>query len=243
MSSYLKKGFLIFRGGVASGLFSKRQIHRYPHSDKAGQPADHVGDGLGQKHAVHPKAPGGQKKRQGRHDDDLAKQREKDCLFGAVQGDGHRLTDELKRHTEKGGKVKPEGGNTRGQQRGLTVEDMNKEGGYRHHNGPHDDRIPQGCHGGEANPCAHSAVFPRAVVVAKHRLATVGDARHRHGDDLPHRVDDGHDADVQITAHPLQGGVAEYLHQRVGERHDKAGGTKAENAPHPLPMKAQSGKV
>lgn len=66
-----------------------------------------------------------------------------------------------------------------------------------------------------------------------------GEAVHRRLGDLPDRVENGHNADVHVSAKLLEGGVAGHLYQAVGKAHNKGGEAQGGDPPHPAGGQAQ----
>lgn len=81
-------------------------------------------------------------------------------------------------------------------------------------------------------------MLPGSVVKAGHRLATVVQPVNGHHHHLPDGVENGHDADIQITAVELEGGVAHHLDQAVGQVHEKAGQAQGHDPFCPCPVQA-----
>lgn len=78
---------------------------------------------------------------------------------------------------------------------------------------------------------AHAAVGLRAVVEADDRRRAVCDRHDRRLRDLPHGIQHGHDADINIAAEREQRRVARDLHEAVRERHHKARNAECRDAP------------
>ena len=213
-------------------LGGQAAVKGHPHGDETGQPADGVGDGLGPEDAGGAHPPLGQQDGQGGHDHRLAQQREEDGPLGAPQGGKAGLAHKLEGHEEEAEEILFQGHLAGLQHGGVTGEDGYQQMGHGDDQRPGQDGVARAQQGGEPDALPHPAVALGAEVVAQHRLGTAGDAVDRQGQNLPHRVQDGHDADVQIAAPDPQGGVAHHLYQAVGGGHDEAGHSQPQDIPH-----------
>ena len=116
----------------------------------------------------------------------------------------------------------------------LPVEDADKERRKPVHESPCHNCIQDTDHGHEYNGLLYPFILPGSVVIPQHGLGTVGQAVYRHGNNLPDRVDYGHDSHIEVSAEFLEGhGIIHDLYKTVCNRHGKSGHSQAHDAKQP----------
>ena len=97
-------------------------------------------------------------------------------------------------------------------------------------------------HGHEYNGLLYPFILPGSVVKPQHGLGAVGQAVYRHGNDLPDRVDYGHDSHIEVAAKFLEHGIIHDLYETVGDGHGKPGHTQAYDAKQPAAVQPHGGR-
>ena len=110
-----------------------------------------------------------------------------------------------------------------GEQFGIRIENVHDRPRQHEDGGPAEKHVGHGDGRGEADDFANAADLARAVVVADDWLRSVGESVQRQRDNVAHRIDDGHDADVNIAAVNAEHIVRCDLDDAVGRLHDKTG--------------------
>lgn len=105
----------------------------------------------------------------------------------------------------------------------LGIENMDKKDGEQVQDTPDCGSINDTADGHETDGRFYPIIFIRAVVKADNRLGAVCNAGHRHGDDFADGVDNRHDAYIKIPTVDGERGVADHLHNTVGDCHHEIG--------------------
>lgn len=205
-------------------LIAGQSTHGPEHGAIAAESADEIGDRFGEKDAGDAQpADLRQNDRQRHDDDDLAEEREKRRLLALAESDEGALADGLKCHEEKSEEKYVEHRHAFGEQFGIRIENVHDRPRQHEDDGPTEKHVGHGDRRGETNDFADAADLARAVVVADDWLRSVGESVQRQRDNVAHRIDDGHDADVNIAAVNAEHIVRCNLDDAVGRLHDKTG--------------------
>ena len=104
-------------------LFTQPAINRKDHGDKTGCSADKIGDGFGEKDAVHSKAGDvGQDQSERDYNNSFAQEGEENGEFCFAQSCKYTLPAKLKGHHKETEKIKTQGGNAVFQEGGIAVK-------------------------------------------------------------------------------------------------------------------------
>ena len=215
-----------------------------PHGQIARQTADAVGHRLCRKHAAHAEIPAvRQQQSQGHNNERLAQEREEHRVFRPAQRAERTLTGILECHHHKAEKVNVQRRNSRRDQFRVLIENADEQGREKRDQYPDKHGVPDSDLRHKTDSVSGALVQPRAVVVADGGRCTVRDGEHRRLCDLAHGVKYGHDADVQIAAEIAQSSIARHLHERIRERHDKAGDAEHGNALDTVPVRPETAEI
>ena len=205
---------------------------RAPHRDIARKSADQIGDRLGRKNTVYAESGNARQHKCERNDDErLAQKREENRKAGPVQRLECALTGILERHHDKAEEIDVKRRDRRAQHGGILIEDPDKSRREQRDQQPAQRGIAKSNLRHKPDGAAHAAVGLRAVVEADDRRRAVCDRHDRRLRDLPHGIQHGHDADINIAAEREQRRVARDLHEAVRERHHKARNAERRDAP------------
>ena len=193
---------------------AKFAIHGHNHGNKACQSTDGIGNRLRNKHTMHAQSKQiRQDQSQRNYDNNLSENREKHRMFCLSKCRKRRLSAKLKRHKEKSEEIQMHCRNSKRQRITTSAKHPDKRSRNRGNQPPdcqciHDRNSRHG-----PNRLFHTLIFLCTVVVAKHRLTGAGKSLHRQRNNLPHRIDNCHNADIHISAVGLQRRVAHHLYR------------------------------
>ena len=91
------------------------------------------------------------------------------------------------------------------------------------HQAPGGGRVDNGYHRDKDNGLFHPLIFLRPIVKPHNGLRTVGQTLDGKRDNLPHGINHGHHAHIEIPAAAGQAGVIHHLNKAVGHGHGKTG--------------------
>ena len=151
----------------------------------------------------------------------------------------NRLGGKLKRHEAETEEIQMHRRHADGEQVRVCIEDGEKKVREQRDQSP----CKQGI-GGQQSRQKHNCLadtFQQSgtVIEADDRLRAACDAVDRKHNNLPHGVEHGHDADVQISAEDLQCAVAGNLYKAVCDVHREAGESQRQNFLYALLLQMQ----
>lgn len=203
-------------------LAARQMAHRPEHGAVAAKTTDQIRNRLGEKNPHDAQAANArQNERQRHNNDDLAKERKEGRLLGFAQTNEGALPHRLEGHEKEAEEKEMHGRGAFGQQLRIRVEHVHDRLRQKKNDEPAQHHVDHSDRCGKTDNLTNALQLACAIVVADDRLCGVGEPMQRQGHHIAHRIEYGHDTDINITAVDAEHVVGRHLNNAVGGLHDK----------------------